>query len=106
MLGFCCLPGVGAAGAKLLYRTGRLQHIGVVLGLNGLAGHPLRGLDAGARGYLDPSASSRNCSAVSGACMMGRRELFEKMGGLDEHVTSACNVIDFCLHLREAGYRI
>jgi GT2 family glycosyltransferase len=106
MLGFCCLPGVGAAGAKLLYRTGRLQHIGVVLGLNGLAGHPLRGLDAGARGYLDPSEIIRNCSAVSGACMMVRRELFEKMGGFDEHLPSAYNDIDFCLKLREAGYRI
>jgi GT2 family glycosyltransferase/SAM-dependent methyltransferase len=106
MLGFCRLPGIGAVGAKLLYRTGQLQDIGIVLGLKGLAGHPLRGLDAYPRGYLDPSEIIRNCSAVSGACMMVRRELFEKLGGFDEQLPNAYNDVDFCLKLREAGYRI
>jgi GT2 family glycosyltransferase/SAM-dependent methyltransferase len=108
MLGFCRLPGIGAVGAKLLYRTGHFQHIGIVLGLKGLAGHPLRGLAAypPGRGYLDPSEIIRNCSAVSGACMMVGRELFEKLGGFDEHLPSTYNDIDFCLKLREAGYRI
>ena len=106
MLGFSRLPEIGAVGAKLLYRTGRLQHIGVVLGLKGVAGHPLRGLYAYARGYLDPSEIIRNCSAVSGACMMVRKQLFEKLGGFDEQLPDTYNDIDFCLRLREAGYRI
>ena len=106
MLGFCRLAGVGAVGAKLLYRTGRLQHIGVVVGLKGLTGYPLRGLRAGARGYLDPSELIRNCSAVSGACMMFRKDVFDRLGGFDEQLPGAYNDVDFCLRLREAGYRI
>jgi GT2 family glycosyltransferase len=106
MLGFCGLSGIGAVGAKLLYRNGCLQHIGVVLGLKGLAGHPLRGLQGFERGYMDPSELIRNCSAVTGACMMIRKDYFDWLDGFDEQLPDAYNDIDFCLRLRQAGYRI
>ena len=106
MLGFCRLSGVGAVGAKLLYRTGCLQHIGVVLGLKGLAGHPLRGLQGFEHRYTDPSELIRNCSAVSGACMMIRKDCFDRLDGFDEQLPHAYNDIDFCLRLRQVGYRI
>jgi GT2 family glycosyltransferase len=104
MLGFCRQPEIGAVGAKLLYRTGRIQHIGAVLGLKGLIGYPLRGRFP--QNYPDPSGFVRNCSAVSGACMMVRKQLFERLGGFDEKLPGAGADIDFCLRLREAGYRI
>jgi GT2 family glycosyltransferase len=106
MLGFCRQPEIGAVGARLLYQTGRIQHIGVVLGLRGPVGYPLRGLHAHPQDYLDPSRFIRNCSAVSGACMMVRKQLFEKLSGFDEHFPGTYNDIDFCLRIREAGYRI
>jgi O-antigen biosynthesis protein len=77
-----------------------------VLGLKGVIGYPLRGYWARPLGYPDPSQFVRNCSAVSGACMMVRREVFEKLGGFDERVPGTYNDIDFCLRLRERGYRI
>jgi GT2 family glycosyltransferase len=106
MLGFCRLSGIGAVGAKLLYRTGCLQHIGAVLGLKGLTGHPLRGLKGFAGGNPDPSELIRNCSAVSGACMMIRKDHFDWLDGFDEQLPAAYNDIDFCLRLLQAGYRI
>jgi GT2 family glycosyltransferase len=106
MLGFCWLSGIGAVGAKLLYRTGRLQHIGVVLGLKGLTGHPLRGFEGFSDTHMDPSDLIRNCSAVTGACMMVRKYVFDRLDGFDEQLPNAYNDIDFCLRLRQAGYRI
>jgi O-antigen biosynthesis protein len=106
MLGFCRQREIGAVGAKLLYRSGRIQHIGVVLGLRGVAGYPLRGHHARPQGFPDPSQFIRNCSAVSGACMMVRKEVFEELGGFDEQLQGTYNDIDFCLRIREAGYRI
>ena len=106
MLGFCREQEVGAVGARLLYRTGRIQHIGAVLGLKGAVGYPLRGRRAHPQDYLDPSRFIRNCSAVSGACMMVRKQLFEELAGFDEKFPGAYNDIDFCLRIRKAGYRI
>lgn len=106
MMGFCQQQEIGAVGAKLLYRDGRIQHVGIALGVKGLAGYPLRGFRKYLLEYPDPNDFARNCSAVSAACMMVRKEVFEKVGGFDEGLRSGHAEIDFCLKVRKAGYRI
>jgi GT2 family glycosyltransferase len=97
---------VGAVGARLLYPDGSLQHGGVVFGLGGLAAHVLRGLPGDRPGYGAMATQTRDCSAVTGACMMARREVFEAVGGFDEELSVSFNDVDFCLKLREAGYLV
>lgn len=101
-------PEVGAVGAKLLYRDARLQHAGIVLGVRGAAGHAHRYVDGfSGRGYLNYPNVIRNYSAVTAACLMTRRELFDKSGGFDEEsLAVSYNDVDYCLRLRAAGYLI
>ena len=99
-------PDVGAVGARLLYPDHRLQHCGVVLGLGGAAGHVLAGLDERAPGYLAMAVTSRECSAVTGACLGTRRELFESQGRFDESLGIDLNDVDYCLRLQRAGFRV
>jgi len=99
-------PEVGAVGAKLLYPDGRIQHAGVVVGIRGGTGHAFRlwpGDDVG-----DPRLPHiiRNCSAVTAACMMVARRVFDEVGGFDERFRVAFNDVDFCLRIRERGYLI
>lgn len=95
---------VGAVGAKLFYRDNRIQHAGVILGICGASGHAFRDLPAYSGGYLEFANLTRNCSAVTGACMMMRREVFSAVGGFDERFRVANGDIDFCLRVREKGY--
>ncbi len=106
MLELCHLPGVGIAGAKLRYPDGRIQHAGVVLGIKGVAGHSHKYFPGRSRGYFDALACIRNYSAVTAACMMVRREVFEAVGGFDEELKVAFNDVDFCLRVRQKGYRV
>jgi GT2 family glycosyltransferase len=106
MLELCQLPGVGAVGAKLLFPSGRVQHAGVVLGFGGVAGHPYYREHGSSRGYFDGLHSIRNFSAVTAACMMVRRRVFDQVGGFDEEFPLNFNDVDFCLRVRQAGYRI
>jgi GT2 family glycosyltransferase/uncharacterized coiled-coil protein SlyX len=99
-------PEVGAVGARLLYPDGSVQHAGVVLGIGGAANHAFRRLPREDPGYFGLAQVVRNVSAVTGACMMVRREVFDQMGGFDERLPVAFNDIDFCLKLRKAGYLI
>jgi GT2 family glycosyltransferase len=96
---------VGAVGARLLYPDRRLQHCGIVVGLNGAAGHPLVGLPEDRAGYLKMAVATRECSAVTGACLATRREVFSELGGFDESLGVDLNDVDFCLRAGEAGYR-
>ena len=99
-------PEVGAVGAKLIYPTGHIQHAGVVVGISGLAGHAFKNLPPGVQSYFGLADLVRNCSAVTGACMMIRRHVFQDMGGFDEQFKVAFNDVDLCLRLRKRGYLI
>ena len=101
-------PEVGAVGAKLLYPDNRVQHAGVILGLGGVANHSHRFVDGYSDlGYFGFANRIRNYSAVTAACLMIRRELFEEMGGLDEeNLAVAFNDVDLCLRLRRRGYLV
>ena len=99
-------PDIGAVGARLLYPGGALQHAGLVLGMGGAAGHVLRGLSPGEPGYLGMAVLGRDCSAVTGACMVTRRAVFDELSGFDERLALDLNDIDFCLRLGQKGYRV
>jgi GT2 family glycosyltransferase len=106
MLELCHLPGVGLVGAKLRYPDGRIQHAGVVLGIKGVAGHSHKYFPNHSRGYFDALACIRNYSAVTAACMMVRQQAYAAVGGFDEELKVAFNDVDFCLRVRQKGYRI
>ena len=106
MVSHALRPGIGAVGAKLLYPDGSVQHAGVVLGIGGVAAHVHRFLPGDAPGYCERAMAVQNLSAVTGACMVVRKALYWEVGGLDaDNLAVAFNDIDFCLKLREAGYR-
>jgi len=97
-------PEVGIVGAKLLYPNGRIQHAGVVLGLCGPAEHVFIDEPMDAPGYMQRLQVDQNYSAVTAACLMVRKSIYEQVGGLDESFTVSYNDVDFCLKVREAGY--
>jgi len=98
---------VGIVGIKLLYPNGLVQHGGVVLGIGGVADHAHRGLPADEQGYMWRAICAQDVSAVTGACMLCRRQAFEAVGGFDETALAvAFNDIDLCLKVGAAGYRI
>lgn len=96
---------IGAVGVKLLYPDNTVQHAGVVLGILGVAGHMGVGKDREDNGYMSHLSTRRNYSAVTAACLMVRREVFEEAGGFEEAIKVAFNDIDFCMKIRELGYR-
>jgi len=98
-------PSVGCVGAKLLYEDDTIQHAGVVMRIGGVAGHSHRFYDRDAPGYYHILKTVNNYSAVTAACLMIRREVWDQLGGLDEKLTVAFNDVDFCLRVRDAGYR-
>ena len=102
---FAVQPDVGAVGARLWYPDGTLQHGGVIIGIREVAGHAHPRLPKGHHGYFSRAVLQQELSAVTGACLMVRREVFDAVGGLDERIAVAFNDIDFCLRLRAAGYR-
>ena len=106
MLGYAQWPEIGAVGAKLYYPDGSIQHGGIVLGVRGVAGHWMRRFPGNSRGYFNSLFTTRNFSAVTAACVLFRREVFESVGGFDEHLPVAFNDVDLCLRIRDAGYRI
>jgi GT2 family glycosyltransferase len=106
LLEFSQQEAIGAAGSKLLYPDGRLQHTGMVLGINGYPAHLFHQAPAGHPGYMAHANLIRNYSAVTGAALMIRRALFDDMGGLDENFALDYNDTDLCLRLIQKGYRI
>lgn len=106
MLGCCMREDVGAVGAKLLYGDDTVQHAGVVVGFGNYAGHVNTGIGRDDYGYMVRARINCNYSAVTAACMMTKKSLFEKVGGFDEQFVVACNDVDYCLKLRELGKMI
>jgi GT2 family glycosyltransferase len=100
-------PEVGVVGAKLLYPNEAVQHAGVVLGIGGVAGHVFKRYPPGHTGPVDLIDVVRDVSAVTFACAMMRRGVYEEVGGLDaEHLPVSFNDVDFCLRVRHRGYRL
>ena len=108
MVGYLGLPGVGAVGARLRLPDGRLHHAGIVHGYDhGLAGPAFKRLPGSGQGYLSFAMVARNYAAVTGACLLTRRELFVALGGFDaQSFAVAYHDVDYCYRLRAAGYRV
>ena len=96
---------VGAAGALLAYDDETVQHAGVALGMRGTADHTMRRFPIDVDGYAGSLACAREVSAVTGACLMIRKSLFEEIGGFNEHFFTAYQDVDLCLRLRARGLR-
>jgi len=106
MVSLAVQPGVGAVGARLWYPDDTLQHGGVIVGIGGVAGHAHEGLPRYHHGYVCRAVLIQSMSAVTAACLVIRKKIFEEVGGMDEdNLGVAFNDVDFCLRIREAGYR-
>ncbi|HTJ89312.1 MAG TPA: glycosyltransferase [Acidocella sp.] len=106
MLSFFTDDAVGIVGAKLYYPSMTVQHGGVIMGLAGPCEHANRYLPKGEPGYAWRGILDQEFSAVTGACMLVRREVFEAVGGLDEAYPSGFNDVDFCLRVRKLGHAV
>ncbi len=98
-------PKIGAVGALLLYPDDTIQHAGIVMGLGALAGHAFSHFPATSPGYFGQLLTPHNYSAVTAACLMCRRDVFEAVNGFDEDLAVALNDVDLCLRISEQGYR-
>lgn len=106
MVSHAVRPQIGCVGAKLYYPDDTIQHAGVILGLGGVAGHHYKGISKDNPGYFGRLNLTQNLSAVTGACLMVRKNIFEEVGGFNhEDLKVAFNDIDFCLRVRQKGYR-
>ena len=106
MISIALQPRVGAVGAKLLYPDDILQHGGVVLGVKGATGYSHRHLPYREYGYFGRASLIQSFSAVSAACLIIQKAIYQEVGGLNEiDLQVAFNDVDFCLRVREAGYR-
>ncbi len=99
-------PGVAACGAMLYYPDDTIQHAGIITGLGGYAGHSHKYHKRGGSGYMFRLATVQDYSACTAACLLVRTSAYDAIGGLDEAFTVAFNDVDFCLRLREKGWRI
>ena len=104
MVGVALEPRVGCVGARLWYPDGRLQHGGVIM-VCGVAGHAHKYLPKGHHGYMGRAVLTQDFLAVTAACLLIRRSVFEQVGGLDESLKVAFNDVDFCLRVHSAGFR-
>lgn len=102
----CQRKDVGIVGARLYYPDDTIQHAGIVIGIGGVAGALFVGMPRMFTGYLHKAAIQQDLSAVTAACMMVKRSVYEEIGGLEEELKVAFNDVDFCLRAREKGYLV
>ena len=103
MLGFCQRENVGIVGARLLYGDDTIQHAGVVIGFGGIAGHTFIGLHKAENSYFHRAVCAQDYSAVTAACLMTKKTVFDAVGGLSEELAVAFNDIDYCMKVRQLG---
>lgn len=106
MLGNCQRPEVGIVGARLYYPDNTIQHAGIVVGIDGIAANMFPGMKREREGYMHRAATQLNYSAVTAACMMIEKKVFDEVGGLEEKLTVAFNDLDLCLRVGAAGYLV
>lgn len=106
MLADCQREEVGIVGTKLLYPDNTIQHCGVIIGMGGIAGHVFVGQGWDSTGYFTKTQVQQDLSAVTAACLMISKKLFDEVGGLDEQLKVAFNDVDFCLRVRETGHLV
>lgn len=106
MLMYAQREDVGAVGAKLYYTDDTVQHAGVIIGLGGVAAHSHLSFPKNAPGYMDRLAVVQNLSAVTAACLLMRRSVYEEIGGMDTGYEVAFNDADFCMRIRAKGYLV
>ncbi len=100
-------PEVGIVGAKLLYENETVQHAGVIIGLGGVAGHGLRHAPRNYPGYDDRLVLCQQLSCVTAACLLTKKSVYQAVGGLDDiNLRIAFNDVDYCLKVREQGWKI
>lgn len=106
MVAQVCRPEIGCVGAKLYYDDDTIQHAGVVLGIGGVAGHAHKYFPRSSSGYFGRLICTQDISAVTGACLLVRKEVYVRVGGLNERdLTVAFNDVDFCLRVQQLGLR-
>ncbi len=105
MVSHACRDDIGCVGAKLYYLNDTIQHAGIILGIGGIADHVHKHFCRNEPGYCSRLKLVQNLSAVTGACLLVRKSVFEEVKGLNENLAIAFNDVDFCLKVREAGYR-
>lgn len=106
MVAHALRPGVGVVGAKLLYPDNRLQHGGVILGIGGVANHAHLFINRNGHGYFARASVVQNYSAVTAACLVVRKSIYDEVNGLDEkNLVVAFNDVDFCIRVGKQGYR-
>ena len=103
MLGYCMRDDVGIVGARLYYPDDTIQHAGVVIGFGGIAGHAFVQQKRGTTGYCHRIICAQDYSAVTAACMIVKKSVFEEVGGLTEELKVAFNDVDFCMKVRQTG---
>ena len=107
MVSIAAQPGVGAVGAKLLYPDNTLQHGGIILGIGGIGSHAHKFIPDDNNGYFNRASLIQEFSAVTGACMLVKKSIFDEVGRFDEkNLTVAYNDVDLCLKMKQKGYRI
>ena len=106
MLGLCQREDVGAVGARLLYQDDTIQHAGVVVGFGGIAGHTFIGLHKAENSYFHRAMSTQDYSAVTAACLMTKKALFDEVGGFTEKLAVAFNDIDYCMKVRASNHLV
>ena len=107
MIGYAQNKEIGAVGARLYYPDKSIQHAGIAYGIGGTAANLMVGLPFGTHGYFAREAAPRNVSAVTGACLFTRREIYDIVGFMEENLLEvAFNDVDFCLKILEKGYRV